>query len=67
MIVAQRRAVIPEPESPVVAEPMWHVPVAMDAHVVMTRRVVAIVGAVVCRCDLGGAQTKAANNGKGAD
>jgi hypothetical protein len=46
---------------------MWHVPVAMDAHVVMTRRVVAIVGAVVCRCDLGGAQTKAANNGKGAD
>ena len=37
MIVTQRRAVIPEVESPVVPEPPRHMPVTIDDRVVMSR------------------------------
>jgi hypothetical protein len=35
MIVAQRRAVVPVTESPVVPDPLRHMPVSIDARVVM--------------------------------
>jgi hypothetical protein len=67
MIVTQRRAVVPETESPVAPQPAWQVPVAIDTHVVMTRRFVTIVTAIVCRCCLGYAQAEPANDGERAD
>ncbi len=67
MIATQRRAVIPVTESPVPPYPGWHVPVAVDTRVVMTRQFVTIVNPVVCRCRLGGTQAKAADDGERAD
>ena len=67
MVVAQRRAVVPEAEPPVVPEPPWHIPVAVVDHVVVPRRMMAIVGPIVCRCGLCSAQAKAAYEGERAD
>ena len=67
MIVAQRRAVIPGTETPVMPDPLRHMSVTIDTRVVMTRQLMAMVCPIVCRCRLRCAEAKAANDGKRAD